>query len=455
MKSNCHYALLLGGLLLLPLGANGEDKPAAPAPVHVANSLIRLHFAKTDVGIVLSALGTRARANIVYSSEKKREIAINIAAPTLEEALNSVAACAGLEYRQVGHTYVVAAPADLKQAIRPFAVNASLMPEGLSAEEGAKLLDATLPYLAARPAGNRLLVSGAEADIAQARLVLATVYNGRAGRAQASAVIAVLNAPAAQIAATLKIMYPDLRAEAIGVTDKPGGTIGISGSRALIEEAKTAIAALDIPLGAAPLRREFRLYPIRYSSAPLLKAFLTNALPTIGVVIGPEAYAPAAPNFRPLSGASVGLVASSGGGNNGANGNNGNGASGGAGASQPSDAGANGGNGSGETGNKSKEGQRAKMLVLSGTSEELDNAVKLLLQLDTPPQQVMVEVKVVDTSPQFAEELGLKYNFAPIVIGNVPPGTSSTPRRAADSRHHCQDSMPPRSAVWGREFPPC
>src|SRR4051812_47714245 len=110
MKNNYYSLSLLGGLLLLPHGAHGKDKPAAAAPALAANSLIRLHFAKTDVGVVLSALGTRAHANIVYSGEKKREIAINIAAPTLEEALNSVSACAGLEYRQVGHTYVVAAP---------------------------------------------------------------------------------------------------------------------------------------------------------------------------------------------------------------------------------------------------------------------------------------------------------------------------------------------------------
>ena len=260
--------------------------------------------------------------------------------------------------------------------------------------------------------------------------MLASLHGGAANKAvktQASAVVTVLNAPAAQIASVLKSMYPELRAEAIGVADKPGGSVGLSGSHALVEEARSTIAALDVPLGPAPLQREFRLYPIRYSSAPILRAFLTNALPNIGVVIGPEAYAPAAPNFRPLSGASVGMVGSAGGGSgSGLNGSGANGASGAAGVSQTPDVGANGISGGG-TGDKSREGQRAKMLVLSGTSDELDNALKLLLQLDTPPQQVMVEVKVVDTSPQFAEELGLRYNFAPIAIGNVPAGTQIDP----------------------------
>ena len=76
---------------------------------------------------------------------------------------------------------------------------------------------------------------------------------------------------------------------------------------------------------------------------------------------------------------------------------------------------------------KSKEGQRAKSLVLSGAPQDLDTAFQLLQQLDVAPLQVMVEVKVVDTSPQFAEQLGVQYSFAPVAIGNVAPGTQIDP----------------------------
>ena len=126
------------------------------------------------------------------------------------------------------------------------------------------------------------------------------------------------------------------------------------------------------------------------------------------MILGPESYAPTAPSFHPISGSSLGAGASSGGG-----------ADAGAGSASPSGAkGADGGK---------KAGENAKTLVLRGTPDQLDSALKLLQQLDVAPLQVMVEVKVLDTSPQFAEELGIKYNFSPVTIGNIPVGTLIDP----------------------------
>ena len=413
--------VLLSSMFLLQQSGQGAEKalPAARVPaVKVPSAdMIRLHFVKTDVGIVLSALGTRTHANIIYSTEKKRDITINIAAPSLEEALRSVSAAAGLEYRQVGRMYVVSTPADLRQALKPFAATVSFTPVGFTAEEGVKLVESALPYVTVRVAGNRLLVSGAEMDIAQAQTLLAASGSPSVLKApQESAVIAVRNVSAPQIALVLKSMYPALHAEAVGSVDKIGGTVGLSGDHSLLEEVKTTVTALDIPAGPTPVLRAFRLYAIKFSSAPILRAFLASAMPGLGVIIGPETYAPIAPSFRPLSGSSVGLVASTSGSGAGGNGSGGSG-------SQT----ATGESGQNGLLDKNKEGQRAKTLVLSGTPEELDSASKLLLQLDTPPQQVMVDVKVVDTSPQFAEELGLSYNFAPIAIGNVAPGSTIDP----------------------------
>src|SRR5581483_7325595 len=62
--------------------------------------------------------------------------------------------------------------------------------------------------------------------------------------------------------------------------------------------------------------------------------------------------------------------------------------------------------------------------VLNGTPAELDKAFALLAEVDIPPQQVMVEVKVVDTSPERAEELGLKWSWTPFSFFEAPNGTN-------------------------------
>ena len=198
------------------------DKPGAPA-VPNASSAIRLNFARADAGIVLATLGTRAHTNIIYSASKPREISIRISVPSLEEALRSVAATAGLEYRQVGRSYVVAAPEDLRQALKPFATSAYLVPTESSPAELTKLVEASLPYLTVRVVGKRLLVSGAESDIAQAQALVATPLKASEAPALASAVMPVQNVSATQVALVLKSMYPGLQAEAVGTAEKVGG----------------------------------------------------------------------------------------------------------------------------------------------------------------------------------------------------------------------------------------
>ena len=68
-----------------------------------------------------------------------------------------------------------------------------------------------------------------------------------------------------------------------------------------------------------------------------------------------------------------------------------------------------------------------KTLVLSGSLGEITQVLTLLEQVDTPPRQVMVEVKVIDVSPSFLQQLGAQYAFAPIAVGNVLPGTNVNP----------------------------
>src|SRR5579871_6037251 len=97
----CMFTMAPPGARALPPDAS---RPAAARQ----EGPIRLRFANTDVSDVLQALSLQTRANIVYPAQLKKPISLNINVPTVEEALSYVTAAAGLAWRKVGSTYVVA-----------------------------------------------------------------------------------------------------------------------------------------------------------------------------------------------------------------------------------------------------------------------------------------------------------------------------------------------------------
>jgi type II secretory pathway component GspD/PulD (secretin) len=86
------------------------------------------------------------------------------------------------------------------------------------------------------------------------------------------------------------------------------------------------------------------------------------------------------------------------------------------------------GGGAGTAGNLPVQlGDRAKVLVLGGTPVELDQAERLLGQVDAPPHQVMVEVKVIDAEPEKIENIGVQYSWNPFQWLEAPVGSTFTP----------------------------
>jgi len=215
--------------------------------------------------------------------------------------------------------------------------------------------------------------------------------------------VTVKYANATQVAALVKVMYDGLKAEAVVQQNKLGGSIGVSGTKAQLEGARNTIQALDVRGNGAEGDKAFRIYKIRHSSAPLLLDFITKASPNVTTLMGPETYAPQPPGFHPLTSASLGGGSSSSSG----------GSSGGAATAI-----------SGPDASAMKPGDKSKMLVLSGTEADLNAATKLLEQIDVQPQQVMVEVKVIDTSPEAAEQIGIQYNFSPLNFFELPSNSN-------------------------------
>ena len=81
---------------------------------------IRLQFVNTDVSDVLQAISVKTHANIVYPALLKRPISLNITAGSVGEAIGYAASAAGLTWKQLGQTFVVAPASDLKQMIEAF-----------------------------------------------------------------------------------------------------------------------------------------------------------------------------------------------------------------------------------------------------------------------------------------------------------------------------------------------
>jgi type II secretory pathway component GspD/PulD (secretin) len=400
------------GLLGPPATAQGPGPEKSGTQARKAETQFRLRFANTDVSDVLQTLSLKTKASIVFPSQMKKPISVDITASTTEEALRFVTAAAGLAYHIVGRTYVVATPSELRQAIEPFGTRATLSLASLLPVDAAKMLESALPCLTARPMGKQVLAIGDPEDIAQARSLLEIQDRPAVDNTMQAEVVTLQYANATQVAALVKVMYDGVKAEAVAQPNRPGGSIGISGTKAQLAGARSTIQALDVRGGAGDQEKAYRVYHVRHSSAPLLLDFIAKAAPGVTALIGPETYSPQAAAFHPLTSTSFNTSAGAA-----TSGTAAGPATGGNGAPGGPDASA-GGSGTG-----ARVGDRAKMLVLSGAPADIDSATRLLEQLDVAPQQVMVEVKVVDTSPEAAEQIGLQYDFSPLSFFETKPGT--------------------------------
>ena len=429
-----------------PLGVGGQTSMVKGVNAQVSarrRGDIKIRFVDTDVSEVLQALSLRTGSNIIYSgmgaggataamgtTGGKRLISINVTASNTDEALRYITSASGLAFRQVGNSYVVAPAAGLKQAIEPLGEQARVPLTSMSPGEAVKTIEGAFPYVTARPAGTAVLLIGSPDDLQQAQALLQDQDKSLVPDPNTTEVVALTNIPANQATALLKSLYPALKVESIGDPTRPGGTLGLAGRRSQINRAKESISSADGTAGSQAPDHVFRIYNIKYSSARTLRVFLQGAAPRISVLTGPESYTPPRPTFNPITGATLGTAST------GVGGTTSGASNGGTVTGNVTDLGANSGfnpvtdPGGATTGNTSTTPQRgevndrAKTLILSGTTRDVDEVVALLNRVDVPPQQVMIEVKVIDVTPQFNDAIGLQYGFAPIGINNAPSGTT-------------------------------
>jgi type II secretory pathway component GspD/PulD (secretin) len=416
----------IGLATLCSLSVSAQQKTPSARPAASAEprtAAVRLQFVNTDVSDVLQAISVKTHANIVYPALLKRPISLNITAGSIGEAIGYAASAASLTWKQLGQTFVVAPAADLKQMVESFGQSEVVERNEMPSADAITLLTGAFPYLTVRPAGQQLLLIGSPEDITQARALIARQDRPAPVQPIVTEIIGLQHIIVKDAATMVHTLYPNIKADAVGLIGKGDGSIGLSGPANEVGIARTMLQKLDDEARGGQQSTVHRIYTIRYSSARALHTFLEKAMPELLTVVGPEQYAPPQPAFNPLSGATSGSGGSSStAGSSGSSGSSGGSAGGSSGGSSGGDSGGSAG-GAGGSATKTDGIDRVRMLVVSGLEKDVEKAFRLLAEVDIAPQQVMIEVKVVDLSPERAQDLGLAWSWSALNFLEAPVGT--------------------------------
>jgi type II secretory pathway component GspD/PulD (secretin) len=360
-----------------------------------ATGSISMSFNETDIGQVLKAISLKTGANIVYVSKAKAPVTLNITGQTPEEAIRSAVASAGLVYRRVGGVYVVASATDMRQALEPYGSTVNFTMDAGDAVKALPGLQLAVPYATARTVGNKIVFTGTFDDIRHARDYIDDFKALQVEVRPVTQNVKILNGSPAQVAKTLAAAYPGLSAVPLGET---GGMVMLTGPGRLVTSAAEMASKLDLSGSEDnPNAVIYRVYELRYTSAPVLSEFLKKAAPEVEAFVGPEAYSPPRAKFNPLGSSSTSSSGSSGSGSS----------------NSSNSGGTQGSSGQGQSSSPDrivKEGDRSRTVVLKGPQAAVERAIVLMRGLDRKPQQVLVQVQVVETAPTFTRDLGIDWN---------------------------------------------
>jgi type II secretory pathway component GspD/PulD (secretin) len=397
------YTILCATLTiaLAPLAARGAEdaasKPASPP------TTITVDYVNADVADVLRALAAQSGISIALNPSVKGQVTLHLRNKSVDEALGIVTNLAGLQAKKVNGTYVIAPHNEMRQTLDRLGISRVVNLEHLSAQAAADLAQNAFSDLTARPQGKAVLLTGAPDDVDGAEKMLRQNDLAAPDNRRVSERIPLGNRSAAQIAPALAKMVP-------GVNVEPAGNaIIVSGTRSDVEAARAAASMLDVAQNTDFVTKVYR---IKYSTADQLAQMVQQAYPDVQVIAGPESAAPAVPQFRPLSGQFVGGI--------------------GIGSQTTNSVGPYGTNGvPGQPNTQNGQiNKNALSLILKGPSASVQDALNLLDVEDQAPRQVMVEAKVVDTSPEELRNLGVEWQWnqflfveRPQLSGNVVPQT--------------------------------
>lgn len=409
----------VAALVLSPVTVTADswrDDVVAPRP-----KLVTLDYVNAEVTDVIRALSAQSGVNVVLNPSVKGQITVHLRQKTVEEAMTVITNAAGLGAKKINDTYVIAPRAEMRQTMERLGQTRRITLEHLTAQNAADMVQNAFADLTARPQGKAVQLIGAPEDLDAAQKLIQQNDAVSPDEEKVSEKIILKFRGPKEASSSLTKILP-------GLTVEPAGNaLVIGGTRPQVEMARRSLEMIDV---AGTPDADSRVYTIKYASAPQLIRLLQQAVPEVLVISGPESYAPPKPAFSPISGKFVGFDVSAAGENR-----DGTTGPGGAGAllTPPIPGGGTGGDKefASTTGPINKN---ALSLLLRGQPNVLEQAMKVLALMDTPPVQMTVEAKIVDTSPEYTANIGVEWKWNPFEFierpkqsGGATPDTRPLP----------------------------
>ena len=372
---------------------------------------IKTFVFRAEASKVLAALARIAKVGIVTTDDLKEIVSVNLSDIGAEDAVKLVAAQAKASYRRIGNVFIVAPDKDMADILAKYGTQERVPLQNVidpaKIQEVATQIHAAEPFVTARVAARNIILIGAPEDLERARGVLQELDAPYTGEPISSVSITLNTVPVADVQQILQTQFK-LDAQKAGEN-----AVVFSGKRSDVERAQAFIKELDKGREA---NTHYAVYQVKYASPTSLVSALRQAVRTLTVVSGPTSYNIPLQDLNLSTANSIGSSGGSGSSGSGSSG-------GGVGSSSGGSSGnSSGGSTSTGTGSQSVTGERSRSIILGGTIETVQSALKMAEELDTPTPQVVLDVKVVSTSPTTAQSLGIDW---------TDPGTAGTSASAS------------------------
>ena len=410
-------ALVIGAAAAGRTQNEGPVTRVRPAPRIISGPPARISVNFSDISVrqVLATVAEYTKTDVLITPGATGLVTLNLRDRSADEAINLVAAAAGLSVLKVEGSYIVGPGAEVRRAAGEFGRSTVVPLRHLTPAQARDLLARLAPTVSAEPASGAVVLSGLPAALDGAREALRQLdVPPPSAPAVAELVetelVAVRSIDAAEAERVLREAFPKVRVV------RQGRAIIVSGSAGERDAVRKALTTIDQePPKAAdpgPEPQVVHVYRLNYLHAGKAEISLKKALPALNVTVAPEPTAPPPANFVPLS---LSFLGGAGGG--GAGGGFGGGAGGGFGGGAGGGLGGGAGGGMGSSGAGSQTGveqqplSRSTRLILIGSRTDVETARSLLDETDVAQAHVNIEAELVEINTSDFRELGVRWDF--------------------------------------------
>src|SRR5258708_24034535 len=260
------------------LPATTRADGASPSAAQARQGTVNLEYVNGEVADVIRALAAQTKINIAMSPGVKGQITVSLRNKTVTEALSVVTNLAGLAFRKVGDTYLIAPRGEMKALMDQRGVKRNVTVTILTPDRAAALVTNGFDYVTARVQGNAIQLSGSPEDLDDAEALLKANDVAAPGSIKVTERVAVQHRQAKDVAEALTRMIPNITVQAAG------NAVLITGSKGDVAVAKEQLSLVDVQ--GAP-DAEMRIYHVRYASPVSLMDLLKDASPEVQVMPGP------------------------------------------------------------------------------------------------------------------------------------------------------------------------